>query len=97
LIASRRSRRRFFLAGHEDAAVHRDDVDLSFGAPPVAGQDPESRLLQVLRGELLALPAQGILGVQADHLRFRRSRNRRRRGGSPNALWRAGRAAASGG
>ena len=54
--------------------------------------------LQVLGGELLALPAQGILGVQSDHLRFRRWRNRvaaRRLTGI--ALWRAGRAAASGG
>src|SRR5215469_15556477 len=77
------------LARHQDAAVHHDDVDLSLGASPVAVEDPEPSLLQVFRGQLLSVPAEGILGVQSHHLRFRHSRNRRPPAGRARRLWTA--------
>src|SRR5215472_3803741 len=82
---------RLHLARHQNAAVHHDDVDLSLGASPVAVEDPESGLLQVFGGQLLSMPAEGILGVQSHHLRFRRSRNRRPPAARPHPLWTAAR------
>src|SRR5215813_15075400 len=77
------------LARHQDTAVHHDDVDLALRTSPVAVEYPESGLLQVFGGQLLSVPAQGILGVQSHHLRFRRSRNRSPPDGRARRLWTA--------
>ena len=77
----------FDFDDHEHPAVHGDDVDLAVGAPPVPVEHRGGRAAEVLGGEVLTVPAEGVLRVHGNHLRVRRCRLGRGGGGRDGGLW----------
>src|SRR5262249_6557238 len=75
------------LAGDQIAPVGGDYVDLAIGTPVVPVQDAEAGFLQVLGSQLLALPAERVLGMHVHHLRHRPCRSRLPRGVGRRPMW----------
>src|SRR5215469_1671198 len=76
------------LAHDERLPLHRDDVDLAFGTPPVAVQNPETVTLEIRNRGLLAVPAEHVFRAHRHHLRNDDDAPREWRPPANSRLWR---------
>src|SRR5689334_18527965 len=65
-------RPRFYFTEHQHVTVARDDVYLALGAAPVASEKGQPAAMQVVGGELLAVPTDRVLRVHGPSLAGRR-------------------------